>query len=81
MVRLQGVGLTVQVDLVETVQLGEPVIGRFVDAFGYSLVAEFRVGGVSAVVKVGVQRVDHGRRKEDSSTACRVVRIVPRMAG
>lgn len=77
MVDLQGVGLTVQVDLVETVQVREPVVGRTVDAFGYSLVAEASMGGVSAVFKVGVQRVDHGRRKEDSSTACRLIRIVP----
>ncbi len=66
-----------QVDLVETIQLGESVVGRFVDALGDSLVAEPGVGGVSAFLEVGVKRVDHGGREEDSSTAYRVVSIVP----
>jgi len=67
----------VEVDLVETIQLGELVVGRFVDAFGYSVVAEPGVGGVSTIFEVGVKRVDHWWRKENPSTACRVVSIVP----
>lgn len=50
-----------KVDLIETIQLSVSVVGGFVDALGYSVVAELSVGGFFTVFEVAGQRVDHWR--------------------
>jgi len=60
-IEFQKPGHTMKVDLIETIQLSESVVGGFVDALGYSVVAELSVGGFFTVFEVAGQRVDHWR--------------------